>query len=60
MYIDPMVAINEYELHVRDAEEHIARLRALEERRAGEPTPTRPAAARRTGVLRRLLPRHGA
>ncbi|WP_203135276.1 hypothetical protein [Microbacterium sp. JZ31] len=60
MYIDPMVAITEYELHVRDAEQHIARLRALEERRAHESAQPARAVVRRTGVLRRLLPRHGA
>ncbi|GAA3646987.1 hypothetical protein [Microbacterium marinilacus] len=55
MYIDPMIGIVRYEEHVREAEERIARLRALEERRRSdaEPRPARPARG-----LRRLLPRH--
>lgn len=59
MYIDPMVALNEYHEHVREAEQHIARLRALEERRAAK-RQTEPKPARALGILRRLLPRHGA
>jgi hypothetical protein len=60
MSIDPMAVIREYELHVREAEEHIARRRALEERQADERSATVRNAVRQEGVLRRLLPRHGA
>jgi hypothetical protein len=59
MYIDPTVAIVRYEEHVREAEQSIARLRALEERSEAA-TPGTPRRARGARALGRLLPRHGA
>lgn len=57
MYIDPMIGIVRYEEHVREAEERIARLRALEERRGSA---TKPRPTRAVRGLRRLLPRHAS